>query len=233
MHWKFGTRKTYPVWKIRLHSLFCGCNHWWKMQCSYYEGLFIRILRQKQQDTQVFYRNGLFLFSTLYWRTLTLIISFLSYPWSQGTRKLFQHMLSQWEKELKIIIHWESIGADSFSNHGKPLRVKRWGFFLLLSPFISQYCYPVIIFHNVNNFSEASEYYLLQNKRFVQSELFHIYSRKTLVLVSGWGKYKPYLSRLELLSKVKKGKVCPLYWFSIQFHILTDTVGPEITAGTN
>lgn len=101
MHWKFGTRKMYPLWKIKLHSLFCGCNHWWKMQCSYYEGLFIKILSQKQQDTQVFYRNGLFLFSTLYWRTLTLIISFLPYPWSQGTRKLFQHMLSQWEKELK------------------------------------------------------------------------------------------------------------------------------------
>ena len=39
--------------------------------------------------------------------------------------------------------------------------------FFLLSPFISQYCYPLIIIHNVNNYSEASEHYLLQNKSFV------------------------------------------------------------------
>lgn len=52
-HWKFSTRKAYSLWKkIRLHSLFCGCNHWWKMQCSCIaRGLFIRILSQQQQDT--------------------------------------------------------------------------------------------------------------------------------------------------------------------------------------
>lgn len=81
MHWKFGTRKTYPRWKkIRLHSLFCGCNHWWKMQCSFItKGPFIRILSQQQQDTQVFYRNGLFQFSAFHWKTLTWIV-IIPYP---------------------------------------------------------------------------------------------------------------------------------------------------------
>lgn len=169
-HWKFGTRKTYPQWKkTRLHLLFCGCNHWWKMQCSFItKGPFIRILSQQQQDTQVFYRNGLFLFSTLYWRTLTWIISFLPYPWSQGTGKLFWRMLSQWERELS------RSSSSSFRNQYEltvsVIMESLWelrGVFLLLSPFISQYCYPLIIIHNVNNYSEASEHYLLQNKRSV------------------------------------------------------------------
>lgn len=45
--------KSYPQWKkIRLHSLFCGCSHWWKMQCSFItKGLFTRILSHQQQDT--------------------------------------------------------------------------------------------------------------------------------------------------------------------------------------
>lgn len=98
--WELGTRKIYICWKkLKLHLPFCGCNHWYKMQCNIITiGLFISILGQHQQRQLVSFLHSLLEKSNMNHQ-------FLPYPWSQNTGKLFQHMFSQWEKGLDIIIN--------------------------------------------------------------------------------------------------------------------------------
>lgn len=135
-HWKFGTKKTDPLRKIRLHSLFCGCNHSWKMQCSFLTiGLFIGILSQQQQDTEVCYRNDLFLFSCSLLDNPDMNHQFPTLPTKSGywetvptcalsVRKRSSSTKSQYELTVSVIM--------------ESLQQLRVFFFLLLSPFISQ-----------------------------------------------------------------------------------------------
>lgn len=56
-----GMRKIYTCWKkLKLHLLFCGCNHWCKMQCNIITiGLFISILGQHQHKQLVSFLHSL------------------------------------------------------------------------------------------------------------------------------------------------------------------------------
>lgn len=74
------------------------------MQCGFItKGVFTRILSLQQQDTKVFYRNSLFLYSAPL-ENPDMDPQFLFYPWNKGTGTLVWHMFFQWEEEFKTII---------------------------------------------------------------------------------------------------------------------------------
>lgn len=176
--WELGSRKICICWKkLKLHLLFCGCNHGCKMQCNMITiGLFISILSQHQQKQLVSFLHSLLKKPNMNHQFPTLRMK--SEYWETV------HMFPQWEKRLDIIINQESMSWQ-FQKLWKGFDNEEVFCLLLLFPFISCYCYPLFIIHVANSSPEASEQTDFWIRGMLQSELFNIFWHKSLVLISG------------------------------------------------